>query len=327
MSFCKRAAAAAFVFCALAAPSAEAGLRSIEPGDDVKLAADEGLLVVVFDTDDYFEYGEVRASGAAFGAERIDDIQGRRIVLLAGSEATYRYGKLQHGTSGMAARRYYDLAVAAARSSGNQVLAAYMMGSLASCVADQGDGIEALALLTAASTQIGARPPAVGQAWLSAVTAVAHASAKDPRSADAALDRAEAASERISAEDPPPWPWVFSFDGSKVAAYRLSCSVRTGRAGSALRAALDASSSLASPTKQAGMWRMDHATAYLHAGETERAFTIATDVLDERAGQASPRLLARARQLAHTQGSGGHNSPAWRELDERLRARSPGRAV
>jgi transcriptional regulator with XRE-family HTH domain len=225
------------------------------------------------------------------------------------------------------ARRYYDLAVAAARSSGNRVLAAYMVGSLAACLAETGDGLEALDLLSAASAQVGPRPPAVAQAWLSALTAVAHASAKDLRSADAALDRAESASERISAEDPPPWPWVFSFDDSKVAAYRLSCSVRTGRAGSALRAALDASSSLASTTKQAGMWRMDHATAYLQAGEMERAFTIATDVLDERTGQASPRLLARATQLAHTQGGGGHSSPAWRELDERLRARSHGRGV
>jgi transcriptional regulator with XRE-family HTH domain len=225
------------------------------------------------------------------------------------------------------ARRFYDLAVAAAQSSGNRVLAAYMVGSLASCLAEQGDGIEALDLLSDTGTQLGPCPPAVAQAWLSSVTAVAHASTKDQRSADAALDRAEAASERIPAEDRPPWPWVFSFDGSKVAAYRLSCSVRTGRAGSALRAGLDASSSLASTTKQAGMWRMDHATAYLQVGELERAFAIATDLLDERAGQASPRLLARARQLAHTHGGRERSSSAWRELDERLRSRSQGRAV
>jgi hypothetical protein len=225
------------------------------------------------------------------------------------------------------ARRYYELAVAAARSSGNRVLAAYMVGSLASCLAEQGDGFESLDLLFDASTQLGPRPPAVAHAWLSAVTAVAHASAKDQRSAEAALDRAEAASERIPAEDPPPWPWVFGFDGSKVAAYRLSCSVRAGRGGSALRAALDASSSLASTTKQAGMWRMDHAAAYLQVGEMDRALAIATDVLDERVGQASPRLLARATQLAHTQGGDGHSSRAWRELDERLRARSQGRGL
>jgi transcriptional regulator with XRE-family HTH domain len=222
------------------------------------------------------------------------------------------------------ARRYYDLAVAAARNSGNRVLAAYMVGSLASCLAEQGDGVEALDLLTDAHAQLGPRPPAVAQAWVSAVTAVAHASAKDQRSADKALDRAEAASERIPAEDPPPWPWVFSFDGSKVAAYRLSCSVRSGRAGPALRSALDASSSLASTTKQAAMWRMDHAAAYLQVGEMDRAFAIAVDVLDERVGQPSPRLLARARQLGHGQG-GGHGSRAWRELDQRLRARSQDR--
>jgi len=225
------------------------------------------------------------------------------------------------------ARRCYDLAVAAAQSSGNRVLTAYMVGSLASCLAEQGDGIEALYLLSDVSTELGPRPSAVAQAWLSSVTAVAHASAKDQRSADAALDRAEAASERIPAEDPPPWPWVLNFDGSKVAAYRLSCSVRTRRPRSALRAALDASSSLASTTKQAAMWRMDHAAAYLQVGEMERAFAIATDLLDQRAGQASPRLLARARQLAHTHGGRGQSSRAWRELDERLRARSQGRAI
>lgn len=224
------------------------------------------------------------------------------------------------------ARRYYELAVTAARSSGNRVLAAYMVGSLASCLAEQGDAVEALDLLAGAGAQLGPHPPAVAQAWLSAVTAVAHASAKNQRSADKALDRAEAASESIPSEDAPPWPWVFSFDGSKVAAYRLSCLVRNGRGGPALRAALAASSSLASTTKQAAMWRMDHAAGYLQVGEMDRAFAIATDVLEERAGQSSARLLARARQLGHGQG-GRHSSRAWRELDERLRARSQERAL
>src|SRR5262245_2524381 len=224
------------------------------------------------------------------------------------------------------ARRYYDLAVAAARTSGNRVLTAYMLGSLASCLAEQREGVEALGLLTDARAHLGPRPPTVAQAWLSAVTAVAHASVKDQRSADKALNHAEAASERISAEDPPPWPWVFSFDGSKVVAYRLSCFVRSGRAGPALSAALDASSSLASTTKQAANWRMDHAAAYLQVGEMDRAFAIAADVLDERVGQSSPRLLARARQLGHSQG-GGHSSRVWRELDERVRACSQTRAV
>lgn len=260
------------------------------------------------------------AGGPARGAQQ-------RELAEAVSEVAGLAGWLHWDTLDLgSARRYYDLAAAAALSSGNRVLAAYMTGSLASCLADQRDGIEALDLLVTARAQVGPRPPAVAEAWLGAISAVAHASVGEERSAVAALDRAEAASERVPAEDPPPWPWVFRFDSSKVAAYRLSCSVRSGRAGPALRAAHDAGSSLATNTKQGALWRMDYAAAHLQAGEADRAFTIAADVLDARVGQPSPRLVGRARQLARGHG-GGHSSRAWRELDERLRATAQERAL
>lgn len=217
------------------------------------------------------------------------------------------------------ARRYYDLAVHAATASGNGVLAAYMTGSLASFAAEQGDSAESLNLIATAHRQLGDDRPAIAEAWLCSVSAVAHASAHDERSAFAALDRSEEAAGRILTEHSPPWPWVFSFDPAKVAAHRLACAVRLGRVNDALQGARDAGLLLAAPTRQAALWRLDHATAYLEAGHVDRAFQIATDVLDSTAASQSARVLNKARALRR-HFTALTPSGQVQEFDERLRA-------
>ncbi|MGW1169150.1 hypothetical protein [Streptomyces sp. NPDC002550] len=71
--------------------------------------------------------------------------------------------------------------------------------------------------------------PAVADAWLSSVEALGHAAAGDRRSADQALTASRAATDALTAEqEPPPWPWVFSFTPDKVAACRVTCGARLG---------------------------------------------------------------------------------------------------
>lgn len=217
------------------------------------------------------------------------------------------------------ARRFYDLAIQAAASSGNKILAAYMTGSLASFAAEQGDAVESLNLIAVAHQQLGVERPAIADAWLSAVSAIAHASAHDERSALAALDRSDEAAGRIPTEEPPSWPWVFSFDASKVAAHRLACAVRLGRTTEALQGASDAGLLLRAPTRQAALWRLDQATAYLDSGQVDRAFAIATDVLDSPAANQSARVINKARTLRRRY-SGVNATGSALDFDERLQA-------
>ncbi|HEY8524691.1 MAG TPA: helix-turn-helix transcriptional regulator [Acidimicrobiales bacterium] len=258
----------------------------------------------------------LRVTGRA--AATADDIGARARLAGALSEVAGFAGWLHWDMYDLgSARRYYDVAITSAREAGDPVLSAYMTGTLAAFAAELGDASESLALVAAANQQLGNDPPAIAVAWLSAVGALAHASASDERAALAALDRSQAAVER-QADESPPWPWVFAFDSARVAAYRLACAVRLGKPHLAVRAAYDAGPMLVAPTRQAALWRLDHADAHLQAGEVDYAFMIATDVLDASPAQQSARIVNRARALRR--GYAGRNPPtAVRRFDERIR--------
>lgn len=217
------------------------------------------------------------------------------------------------------ARQHYDLAIASARESGDRLLVAYMTGSLAAFTAHLGDGLESLGLVASARQQLGPERPAIADAWLGVVAALAHAAGQDERSALAALDHATAAAERVPTEEPPPWPWVFAFDTSKVAGYRLACAVRLGRPAMALAAAQQAAPQLTGTTKQVALWRLDHAAAHLQAGDLDRAFTIASDVLEATRDQPSTRVLEQARALRRRCNDHAP-TPAALAFDEHLQA-------
>jgi transcriptional regulator with XRE-family HTH domain len=216
------------------------------------------------------------------------------------------------------ARRYYGMAISAAREARDNVLGAYMTGSLAAFLADQGDTDDALSKVGAAHQQLGADPPAIAAAWLSAVAALAHASAKDERATYVALERSQVAAERQSGEAPA-WPWVFAFDPARVAAYRLACSVRLGRPATAIDAAKAAGPLLTAPTRQVALWQLDHADAHLQAGHVDHAFSLATGALATTPAQHSARIVNRARHL-RSRHSDTKPCSAVRAFDDRVRS-------
>jgi hypothetical protein len=92
------------------------------------------------------------------------------------------------------ARAYYRMAVGRARQAGQDLLAGYMLGSLAAFETDGGDPELGLTLVGEARQQIGATPHPSPRAWLDATEALSFATARrDGDAASAALARAERA--------------------------------------------------------------------------------------------------------------------------------------
>lgn len=107
------------------------------------------------------------------------------------------------------------------------LLTACQTGTLAQFEAHAGNGVQALNLTRRARRALGDQRPAVADAWLSSVEALGHAAAGDPPSTDQALTTSRTAAEALRTDqEPPPWPWVFSFTPDKVAACRVTCGAR-----------------------------------------------------------------------------------------------------
>jgi transcriptional regulator with XRE-family HTH domain len=240
------------------------------------------------------------------------------VAEMAGLAAWLAWDGANHGN----ARGYYVLSMKTARRSGNRLLSAYMTGSLASLAIDSGDTVEGLSLLRSARSQLGAERPATADAWLSCLEAVAHATAGEREAALSALDRAEAAVLRITMEDAPPWPWVFAFDGAKVAAHRLTCATRLRRPEAAFTAAAAAKVPLnTGHARQRALLTFDLAEAHLQGGEVEKAFSVACDALDLAAPYNSGRVADRARRLRRVV-TGRVPSNLLQNFDDRLRSLS-----
>ncbi|MGH3869402.1 MAG: hypothetical protein ACRDQ4_25515 [Pseudonocardiaceae bacterium] len=216
------------------------------------------------------------------------------------------------------ARRHYRIAVdQAQRASGDSMLTAYMLGSLASfVVVQEGAADEGIALIRHAATALMGERPATADAWLASIEAVAHASAGEGDQSWHALDRAEAAVGRVAAEDPPPWPWVFPFDAGKIATHRLTCAVRLRRPDVAYAAVAD----LPVPMhrKQGALALLDLACAHVQAREVEEGLRVATAAIDLAASTRSERVLSGARQFRRTIPAPAPPGPL-RDFDEYLR--------
>lgn len=162
--------------------------------------------------------------------------------------------------------------------------------------ADAGNAAQALTLAASARRQLENEPVAVADAWLSTVEALAYAVAGDHRLCDRALSHSRAVASRLTAEEPPPWPWVFTFTESKVEACRLTCGARLGMPdwvfGSQNGVAVATSSAHA---KQRALLQLDLAAGHLASGRLEAAYLLAAQAVETGLRYRSGRVVDRAR--------------------------------
>ena len=165
------------------------------------------------------------------------------------------------------AGRHYRKAVGHAERSGSDVLAGYMLGSMALWAAETGRLSEAASLLGQARRSIPHAAPPTVHAWLAAIEATAHASAGD---ADAALAVCKRAETAVAAGHEPMWPWLFPFDAAKLASYVGACATRLRLPRTALPALTEALDGLGpARTKQRALVLADLAVNHRALGDDD----------------------------------------------------------
>jgi transcriptional regulator with XRE-family HTH domain len=224
------------------------------------------------------------------------------------------------------ARAYYRMAIDRARRAGQDLLAGYMLGSLAAFEVDGGDPELGLTLIADARQQISSTPHPGPRAWLDAVEALSLAAARrDSDAAGHALARAAKTIEQDRRSEPPPWPWVFPFDHAKLAGYRALVAVRLTRPADALAAFTESLSAAQPAPKQRAVVMLEVATAACQDGAARRdsdrvdeAFRLAVEALAVGVTYSSERVIERARRFRRE-----YSGPATsyvREFDDQLRA-------
>ncbi|WP_328503423.1 helix-turn-helix domain-containing protein [Streptomyces sp. NBC_00457] len=216
-----------------------------------------------------------------------------------GSEAASLAGWLawDMGDNG-SARTWYGSAIKAAKAAGNPLLMAYQTGSLAQFEAYAGNGVQGLNLAAKARRALGDQRPAIADAWLSSVEALAHATVGDRRRADRSLTSSRASVATLNGQEPPPWPWVFTFTETKVAAARVACGARLGLADWVLSE--DTEALATGHEKQRALLVLDIASGHLASGRVEAAFALASRALNTGLKYRSGRIVERARTMRRT---------------------------
>lgn len=249
-------------------------------------------------------------------AEATQDSARARLAA-AGSEAASLAGWLSWDSGDLgSARTWYGASITAARRSGDRLLTAYQLGSLAQLEGHVGNATEGLALTRAARQQLGDRLPAIAEAWLATIEALANAGGGNADGAREALSVAEAATADIPAEEPPPWPWVFTFNDSKVAACRISCGARLGIPDWVFTSH-EAATLASGHDKQRAMLVLDVAFGHLAAGRIDGAFALGAKALETGLRYRSGRIVERARALRRAH-SPANPAKVVRDFDERL---------
>lgn len=252
-------------------------------------------------------------------AGEADSEETKRRIAAVGSEVASLAGWLawDMGDNG-SARTWYGGSIKAARRSGDRLLTAYQLGSLAQFEAHAGNAAQGLVLLRQARRELDTTSPmAIATAWLLGSEALAHAAAGDERATDHALAQAAQAAGKVPAEGPAPWPWMFTFNTAKVAALRVTCGARLGRPEWVTGALDEAGAALSSGhEKQRALLLLDIATAHLAAGRVDGAFSLATRALESGMRYRSGRIVERARAVRRQYPSG--NPRVVREFDDRL---------
>jgi transcriptional regulator with XRE-family HTH domain len=224
------------------------------------------------------------------------------------------------------ARAYYRMAIARALRAERNLLAGYMLGSLAAFEVDSGDPEYGLTLIAEARQQVRETSHPTPRAWLDAIEALSVAAARlDHDAAAHALASAAKVIGESPGTEPPPWPWVFPFDHAKLAGYRALVAVRLARPADALAAFTESLSAAQPAPKQRAMIMLEVATAARLDGSNKRdsdrideAFRLACEGLAVGATYSSERVIERARRFRRE-----YSGPATsysREFDDQLRA-------
>ena len=224
------------------------------------------------------------------------------------------------------ARAYYRMAIGRARQAGHDLLAGYMLGSLAAFELDGGDPELGLTLVGEARQQIGATPHPAPRAWLDATEALSFAAARrDGEAASHALARAARAIDQDRRSEPPPWPWVFPFDHAKLAGYRALVAVRLTRPGDALAAFTESLSAAQPAPKQRAVIMLEVATAARQDGAArhdsdriDESFRLACEALGVGVAYSSERIVDRARRFRREYA--GPATSYVRDFDDQLRS-------
>jgi transcriptional regulator with XRE-family HTH domain len=219
------------------------------------------------------------------------------------------------------ARSYYRLAIDRAQRAGQDLLAGYMIGSLAAFEIDGEDAAFGLSLLQDARQQIGETQHPTPRAWLDSIEALGLAVArKDGTAADRAIARATRAVESNQAT-PPPWPWVFPFDYPKLASYRALVAVRLNRPAAALSAFAESMPAAQPAPKQRAITMLEVATAACQDGtgkkdsdRVDESFRLACEALRVGIDYSSEKVIARARRFRRDYH--GPDTSYVREFDE-----------
>jgi transcriptional regulator with XRE-family HTH domain len=227
------------------------------------------------------------------------------------------------------ARTYYRLAVDGARQAGHELLAGYMLGSLAAFEIDTGDPLIGLTLVARARQQIGRAAHPTPRAWLASIEALGHATArKDGTAASGALRRAAREIGNGAVLPPPPWPWLFPFDRPKLAGYRALVAVRLQWPADALAAFAESLTAVQPAPKQRAIIMLEVATAACQDGTRRRdtarigeAFQLAGGALSVGTAYSSERVIQRAR--AFRRDYTGPMTTQVRELDHQLQSTLP----
>ncbi|WP_344319692.1 helix-turn-helix domain-containing protein, partial [Actinocatenispora thailandica] len=198
--------------------------------------------------------------------------------------AAWLYADLAEAES---ARRYYRLAVTAARRSGHPLLPVYMQASLGQYAVGAGDPGPGLTLIRDAAARLPRSAPPIARAWLDVLEGVALAYLGN-RDGMALLTRAE---RRVEAapDSAPVWPWLMRFDAPKIAAYRATAAARLGLARTAISAYRVASAVSRSP-KQEALATVEQAGVIASIGQLDEA--CALGVLSCEVGDAGGGGLA-----------------------------------
>jgi hypothetical protein len=195
-----------------------------------------------------------------------------------------------------AALGHYRRAVGYAQRSGSDLLAAYMLGSMALWAAETGQASDAARLLGQARQSIPQPAPAIVDAWLAAIEATAQASAGDADAALAACKRAETA---VGQAHDPIWPWLFPFDAVKLVGYVGTCATRLRLPRTALPALTEALDGLSpARTKQRALVLADLAANHRALGHEDEARELAAEAHAIGIERRSAKVLQRVRLAA-----------------------------